>query len=42
MDSIKDVNNKTIEIPQRAGILKVIFCLKVHNAYLKLAPPNLG
>ena len=33
----KDVCRRTIEMLQRAHILKVNCCLKVHNARLKLA-----
>ena len=38
----KDVVRRTIEIPQRALIFEAHYCLKVHNAHLKLASPILG
>ena len=37
----KDVYRRTIEIPARACIVKDNCCLKVHNAFIKLASPIL-
>ena len=38
----KDVHTRTMEIPQRALILKGNHCLKVHNAHFKLVSPICG
>ena len=38
----KDVYRRTIEMPQRALLLKVNCCLKVHNAHQKLLSPISG
>ena len=35
----KNVYRRTIEIPQRTRIFKANYCLKVHNAHIKLASP---
>ena len=39
MSSKRTISGRTIEIPQCTRISKVNCCLKVHSAYLKLAPP---
>ena len=38
----KDVYKRTIEMPQRARIFMVNWCLNVHNAHLKLLSPISG
>ena len=35
----KDVYRRTIEMPQRPRTFQVNYCLKVHNAHLKLLSP---
>ena len=40
--SNKDVFRRTIEMPQRARLLKGNCCLKVHNAHQKLLSPISG